>query len=107
MDLTDSITLWWISLVLAVVVTIVVAVLLALVIRTARDIDDGASVIWARGQQVANNTIHIAALYRTRDLVQSILGGAGLILGHSQAIRDHAANCAGCPKCFLGGGKGR
>ena len=106
MDLNDPVTVWWIALVAAVVVTAVVAALLALVIRTAGDILDTVAVIWARGQQVANNTIHIAALYRTADLAEGISGRARRILGHAEAIRDHARTCPGCPRCILGPGGG-
>ncbi|MSU91243.1 hypothetical protein GE300_16800 [Rhodobacteraceae bacterium 2CG4] len=101
----SHITLWWIALALALVVTGVVAVLLWQVIATARDIRDGAAVIWARGQQVANNTIHIALLYRTLEAVHAIRDRATGILGHAGAIRDHAETCPGCPECILAGGK--
>ena len=37
----DHITLWWIAIGAALTVTIVVAILLALVVGTARDIRDG------------------------------------------------------------------
>ena len=93
---------WWISIIVAVVVTGVVAVLLTLIIRTASAINEGAALVWARGQQVANNTIHIANLYATKDTVDAILGGAVRILGHAEAIRDHARGCPGCPTCILG-----
>ena len=101
--MTDPVTLWWIAIVLAFVVTGVVAVLLSMIIATARDIQGGAAVIWARGQQVANNTIHIARLYRTKETVAKILGQAGLIPGDAQAIRDHARTCPGCVACIVGG----
>jgi hypothetical protein len=50
---------------------------------------------------VANNTIHIAALYKTRDYTKGILGHAGDILRHSQAIRDHAIDTSSGPKSIL------
>ncbi len=99
----DNLTLWWIAIGVAVVVVIVVAVLLMLIINTARNIEAGAAVIWARGQQVANNTIHIPLLYRTNETVGKILGGAGLILRDAKAIRDHARSCPGCVACIVGG----
>ena len=106
-DGMDHITLWWIALVIAVVVTIVVAVLLSLVIGAARDIRDGAAMVWARGQQTANNTIHIALLHKTMDAVTAIKGRAVGILGEAQAIRDHAETCPGCPTCILAGLAGK
>ncbi|MBA3325846.1 MAG: hypothetical protein H0T41_11505 [Rhodobacteraceae bacterium] len=97
----DATTLWWIAIALALVVTGVVAVLLRLIVATAADIEGGVSEIWTRGQRVASNTIHIASLYRTRDLVDGILGRAGGILGDVRAITRHAETCPGCPECFL------
>ena len=48
---------WWIlGFAAAFAVVVVVAVLLSMIIATARDIQGGAAVIWARGQPVANNT---------------------------------------------------
>ncbi|MEM9223138.1 MAG: hypothetical protein AAGB11_12145 [Pseudomonadota bacterium] len=100
--MTD-ISLWWIAVVGAVVVTVVVALLLTLILRTARDIEDGAAVVWANGQRVANNTIHIPLLYRTDETASEILQKAGAILRTSQNIAAHAQDCSGCPKCILGG----
>jgi hypothetical protein len=102
----DHITLWWIAIGAALAVTIVVAILLALVIGAARDIRDGAALVWTRGQQVANNTIHIALLYRTLEAVQAIRGRAGGILQEAEALRDHAETCPGCPQCILAGDRG-
>ena len=99
----DPFTSWWLAIAVTLIVTVVVAVLLRMIISTARDIDATAAEIWARGQRVANNTIHIAALYQTRDVAGRILGRAGQIAGHAEAITDHAQHCPGCPKCFLGG----
>ncbi|MEL6963669.1 MAG: hypothetical protein AAFO01_13015, partial [Pseudomonadota bacterium] len=62
-DGTNPITSWWIAIALLLVVTLVVAFLLRLIIKTAMDIDDVAAEIWVRGQRVANNTIHIASLH--------------------------------------------
>ncbi len=97
---TNPIASWWFAVVIVAVVTIVVAVLLALVIRTATAIDDEVATVWANGQRVANNTIHIAVLFKTHEYVQGILGRAGNILSSSQAIRDHAQDCPSCPKCI-------
>ena len=72
------------------VVTLVVALLLYLVIRTAAAINREVATVWANGQRVANNTIHIAVLYKTREYTQGILGHAVHILKHSEALRDQA-----------------
>ena len=54
-----------------------------------------------RGQRVANNTIHIANLYKTDEYVEGILERAGRIAVSAAAIEQHAKSCPGCPSCFL------
>lgn len=98
-----TVTLWWIAIALSVVVTVVVAVLLTAILRTAREIEAGAAVVWANGQRVANNTIHIPLLYRTNATVGTILSRAGAILSSARSIASHAGSCPGCPRCILGG----
>lgn len=88
-------TVWWISLAIGVVVIVVVAMLLALIVRTARDIDAGAAKIWLAGKHVANNTIHIALLNRTNQIAGDILEAAGGIITQAKRIETHAANCPG------------
>jgi hypothetical protein len=100
-DGSDPILSWWISLVAVVVVTAVVFVLLRLIIGKGAQIEATVAVIWARGQRVANNTIHIGTLYRTSDLVGAILGRVGRIAVHAKSIVDHAKSCPGCPQCLL------
>ena len=97
---TNPIASWWFAIIIVAVVTVVVAVLLIQIIRTAAAIDNEVATVWTNGQRVANNTIHIAVLYKTHEYVQGILGRAGRILGSSQAIRDHAKDCPSCPKCI-------
>jgi len=97
---TDPIASWWLAVVVLVVVTGVVAVLLRLVINAAKDVDTEAAEIWVRGQRVANNTIHIASLYRTAELVDRILTRAGGIASGATAIKEHAESCPGCPECI-------
>ena len=97
---TDPIASWWLAVVVVAVVTVVVAVLLRSIIREAAAIEDGVAVVWANGQRVANNTIHIAALYKTHEYVEGILGRAGRIATSAKAIEDHAENCDSCPRCI-------
>lgn len=80
------ITLWWISLGIAVVVVVVVAVLLYQIERTAEAILDGVSQIWTVGQKIANCTIHIALLEETNRHAAKILDAASGILGASERI---------------------
>jgi len=81
-------------------VTLVVAILLSRIVKTAGAIDEEVAVVWAHGQRVANNTIHIAALYQTADSVDGILAGAGRIAGSVQDIKNHAEQCPSCPRCI-------
>ena len=80
------IILWWISLGIAIVVTVVVGVLLYQIERTAESILDGVSQIWTGGQKIANCTIHIALLEETNRHAAHILNAAGGILGASERI---------------------
>jgi hypothetical protein len=96
-------TMWTVSFVIyAAVVVVVVATLLTLILRAARDIRAGVSGIWTVGQQVANNTIHIALLDTTTYVAGEILTGAkGIVVG-TAALQAHAERCPGCPACVLG-----
>ena len=94
-------TLFWISLALGLVVTIVAVVMLTMVLRTAQSIDAGAKAIWTGGKMVANNTVHIPALVQTNQIAVDILEGAGGILMAAQRILKHAQGCPGCPACLL------
>ncbi len=100
----DPVASWWLAIALTVVVTVVVALLLRWIIAAARQINDTAAEIWAHGQRVANNTIHIAALHRTRDVAGAIRQRAGRIATSANQIRDHAKDCPGCPRCIWSGG---
>ena len=99
-------TLWVLSLVIGLVVTLIAVALLTAVLRVARDIDTGARHIWVTGKLVARNTVHIPDLRRTNQLGADILEEAGGILGAAQRIRAHAAGCPGCPACLLKQGSG-
>lgn len=94
--------MWVITLVIYAVVLIVVATLLTLILRAARDIRAGVSAIWTVGQQVANNTIHIALLDTTVHIAGEILECAKGIIPSTAALRAHAERCAECPTCVTG-----
>lgn len=94
-------TVWWVSIVLLLVVTGVVALLLTLVARTGRSILDVAGQIWTTGKLVANNTIHIPMLRETNRLAGGILETAEQIVAGAAAIERHAEGCPGCPACVL------
>ncbi|GAC1650105.1 MAG: hypothetical protein NVS9B11_23270 [Candidatus Dormibacteraceae bacterium] len=94
-------TLFWISFALGLVVTVVAAVLLTMVLRTAHGIDGGAKAIWTTGKMVARNTVHIADLMYVNQVAVDILEGAGGILMAARRILNHAQGCPGCPACLL------
>jgi hypothetical protein len=93
---------WITTLVVYAVVVIVVAVLLTLILRAARGVRTEVSTIWTVGQQVANNTIHIALLDTTNHVVAEILGSAKGVVAATAAMATHAGHCPGCPACVLG-----
>ena len=95
-------TMWTLSLVIYAVVVVVVATLLTLILRAARDIRAGVSGIWTVGQQIANNTIHIALLDTTTHVAGEILTCATGIVAGTAALKGHAERCPGCPACVLG-----
>lgn len=100
----DTVQRMWITtLVVYGVVLLVVAVLLGLILRAARSVRDQVSTIWTVGQQVANNTIHIALLDTTNHIVGEILDSANGVVGATSAMAAHAGRCPGCPACVLGG----
>lgn len=98
---------WVVSLAVFVVVLLVVAVLLTLILRTAKQIHGGVSAIWNVGQKVANNTVHLALLDRTNHLAGRILESAGHVAAATDAIATHASACPGCPACVIGHGATR
>jgi len=91
---------WWVSLLLGVVVSLVVTVLLWAIYREASIINDRVSKIWEVGQRVANNTVHIPALYRTNEVASRILAVALEVNAGAAAMQTHASNCPGCPQCM-------
>jgi len=93
---------WILSLVIFAVVLVVVAILLTLILRTAKQIRAGVSAIWNAGQRVANNTIHLALLDRTNHIAAGILKSAGGVAAATGAIAQHASGCPGCPDCVIG-----
>ncbi len=101
-DLEAIQRVWITTLVIYAVVLVVVAVLLTLILRAARDVRRGVSTIWTVGQQVANNTIHIALLDTTNHVVGETLDSAEGVVTATPAMGVHPAGCPGCPACVLG-----
>lgn len=95
-------TVWGITLVIALVVVIVVGILLHQIRKTARSIDAGAAGIWTQGKLVANNTIHIPTFLGTTNAVAGkILENAVGVLNNATEIANHIDGCPGCPDCVL------
>jgi hypothetical protein len=82
--------LWWLSLGVAVVIVIVVAILLEMIVRTAQGIQELVYQIWTGGKRIAANTVTIALLRETNDLAGKILGSASEIAKASSRIRQLA-----------------
>ena len=88
-------TVWWISLGIGVVVILVVAALLTLIVRTARQIEGATADIWTVGQRIANNTVHIPLLHRTNQIVDGILERASGIDEATARIEEHVRGQGG------------
>lgn len=95
-------TMWTLTLVVYGVVVVVVAVLLALILGAARRVLARVSSIWTVGQQIANNTIHVALLDTTVHAAGEILASVGGVVAGTAAMSLHAQRCPGCPACVLG-----
>ncbi len=55
----DILELWWLSIAIFAVVIVVVAVLLALILQAAKQVDRHAVDIWTAGKEIAGNTVSI------------------------------------------------
>lgn len=90
----DLIQLWWLSLAILALVVVVVAGLLALIIRTAGRIDERAAGIWQAGKEIAANTVSIWILSKaSQELGQVREATQGLeekIASLEQALRASA-----------------
>lgn len=96
-------TVWGVSLGIAIVVLLVVAVLLTFIVQSSTRILGGVSAIWTVGQRIAGNTIQIDLLRRTNQTAAGILDAAGGIALASSRIEQHAESCPSCPACAMGG----
>ncbi len=95
-------TIWIISLIIGLVVIGVVALLLNLITKAAREINEAAGEIWTEGKLTANNTIQIPLFLQTTNQVAGeILATAGDIVVGAKMIEEHAIGCPGCPACML------
>jgi hypothetical protein len=98
--------LWGVALGLGFVVVLVVWLLLALILGSARRIRATVDEIWIVGPGIANNTAHIDVIRRINGVAGQILRAAGGVAFHAARIHEHANGCPGCPRCVTGWGSG-
>ncbi len=84
----DVVSLWWLTLAIALVIVLVVAALLIAIAVAAHRIDRHAAAIWAAGKDIATNTVQIWQLQKTN-------ATAGQILSVAQSIAAGAASIDG------------
>lgn len=82
----DIVQIWWLSLAIFCAVIAVVAVLLGLIIVTAKRIDRHAAEIWKVGKQIAGNTVSIWMLDQTNRRLSAIAGTLGAVQKKTEAI---------------------
>lgn len=78
--------LWWLSLAVFAAVVVVVAVLLGLIVATAKQVDRHAAEIWKVGKQIAGNTVSIWMLDQTNRRLTAIAGTLGAIEKRAESI---------------------
>src|SRR5579859_4343942 len=93
---TDVVTLWGLTLAIAAVVIVVVAVLLIGIVLAANRIDRHAAEIWIAGKDIATNTIQIWQLQKTNEVASQILETAQGIAAGAGSIDAHQIGRASC-----------
>ncbi len=87
MDLNVTVAgFWWLILAVGVAVVLVVAIMLAIIIVSARRIEHAAGDIWVAGKQIAANTVHIWQLTKTNETATAIKGVALDIAAGAESI---------------------
>jgi hypothetical protein len=85
---TSAHTLWGISLGIGLVAALVVAVLLLMLLRAVRHIDDSAATLLGVAGQVATNTAYIPQLEATAPVLALIVEEAVVQDGYMNALTD-------------------
>lgn len=96
--------MWWVTLGVGAVVVAVVALLLALIVRTAAGIRRTLEEVWVAGPEIARHTAHLDILRRINLVARDVVAGAQRIAGAAGRIQLHAEGCPGCPRCVTGWG---
>ena len=81
-------TYWWIALAIGLVAALVVAALLALLVRTVVSIDRSVSGLLAVAGKVAANTANIPQLVATAPVLSQIVDEAIIQDGYMSALTD-------------------
>ena len=81
-------TYWWIALAIGLVAALVVAALLALLVRTVVSIDRSVSGLRAVAGKVAANTANIPQLVATAPVLSQIVDEAIIQDGYMNALTD-------------------
>lgn len=97
-----TVTWWWVTLGVGLVVTVVVAALLAAIVHRARRIEATLQQVWVEGPILASNTATLDQLRRINDEAGHTLEAAKRIRGATGRILEHAHGCPGCPRCVTG-----
>lgn len=97
---------WWVTLGVGLVVTAVVAVLLAAIVRRARRIEETLEQVWVEGPILASNTATLDQLRRINEEAGHTLEAAKRIRAAASRVLEHAHGCPGCPRCVTGWSRG-
>lgn len=84
--MTDA-QLWWITLGAGLVVAGVVALLLALILRSAHRTAGTLGDVWIVGQSVANDTLHVDLLRRSAVACENMLASLKLSSEYTRRLR--------------------
>lgn len=98
----STVTWWWVTLGAGLVVTLVVAGLLAAIVHRARRIESTLQQVWVEGPILASNTATLDQLRRINDEAGHTLEAAKRIRVAAGRILEHAHGCPGCPRCVTG-----
>lgn len=91
----DVIQLWWLSLGIAAIVVVVVAILLGLIIAAAKRIDRHAAAIWVVGKQIAGNTVSIWMLEEATHQLRAMRKSAESLEETTEAINSQLEALSG------------
>ena len=85
---TAVIVVWWVALVVALILTLVVLKLVVLIVRTEREILQLANITLPAARGIATNTALISGLEATKGVAGRILAAATAIQSGSASIDE-------------------